>query len=181
MTFAIRSATESDIPALARIHVAGWRDSYEGIVNRTFLDDLTEDQRVADWQKWFAEGVMQTLIAEDEAGIPCGFISFGKLRTPIPGGSPIRPLYSSEIYAIYILESYQRKGLGRQLMRAAALKLKEMKHRSACLWVLEKNEKAISFYKELGGQRCGKKDIEIGGTKVKEVAYGWRDTTLLTA
>lgn len=179
MNFTIRPATETDIPALAHIHVAGWKDSYGGIVDQKFLDNLTEEQRAADWRKWFAEGTMQTLIAQDENGCAAGFIGFGKLRTPIPGGSPIRPLYSAEIYAIYILNEYQRRGLGQQLMRAAALKLKEMKHRSVCLWVLERNEKAIGFYRKLDGQRCGKKDIEIGGTKVKDIAFGWRDTAPL--
>lgn len=180
MNFTIRPAIESDIPALAHIHVEGWKDSYGGIVDQKFLDDLTGEKRAADWWKWFAEGAMQTLIAEDETGAAAGFVSFGKLRTPIPGGSPIRPLYSSEIYAVYVLPARQRRGLGRQLMREAALKLRDMKHKSACLWVLEKNEKAVSFYKKAGGQRCGKKNIEIGGTKLLEIAYGWRDTAILT-
>ncbi|MBI4031630.1 MAG: GNAT family N-acetyltransferase [Proteobacteria bacterium] len=179
MIFAIRPAVESDIPALAHIHVEGWRDSYGGIVRQEFIDGLSEEKQAEDWKKWFAEGSMQTLIAHDETGKAAGLIGFGKLRTPIPGGSPIRPLYSSEIYAIYILKECQRQGLGRRLMREAALKLREMKHRSACLWVLEKNEKAASFYKMTGGQRCGKKDIEIGGTKVKDIAFGWRDTSVL--
>lgn len=179
MGFAIRPAVEADISALAHIQIEGWRDSYGGIVNQKFLDDLSPEKQEEDWKKWFAEGLMKTLIADDEGGPAAGFVSFGKLRTPIPGGSPIRPLYSSEIYAIYILPGCQRQGLGQQLMRAAALQLKEMKHRSTCLWVLEKNEKAVSFYKKLGGQRCGKKDIEIGGTKVKDVAFGWRDTGIL--
>ena len=50
-----------------------------------------------------------------------------------------------------------------------------MKHKSMCLWVLEKNERAVSFYKKLGGERCGKKEIEIGKSKVKEVCFGWRN------
>lgn len=179
MDFTIRPATKADIPVLSHIHVAGWKDSYDGIVDQEFLDNLTEEQRAADWKKWFSDGTMQTLIAEDGSGKPCGFISFGKLRTPIPGGSPIRPLYSAEIYAIYILPGCQRLGLGRQMMRAAAIKLREMRHRSVSLWVLEKNEKAVAFYKKCGGQRCGKKDIEIGNTKVREIAFGWRDTGIL--
>jgi len=178
-SFTIRTAKESDIPALAHIHVEGWKDSYGGLVDQAFLDDLTEEKRATDWGKWLKDGVMQTLVAENESGMPCGFISFGKLRTPIPGGSPIRPLYTAEIYAIYILNDYQRRGLGQQLMHTAALTLKEMKHKSLCLWVLEKNLRAAGFYKKHGGQRCGKKDIEVGGTKVKEVAFGWRDTRIL--
>lgn len=177
--FSIRPATESDIPALAHIHVEGWKASYGGIINQAFLDGLKESDRAADWGRWFGEGNMEVLIAHDAGGSPAGFASFGKLRTPIPGGSPIRPLYTAEIYAIYLLDEFKRQGLGRQLMGAAAARLKEMKHRSLCLWVLEKNLPAIEFYKALGGQRCGKKDIEVGGTKVKDVAYGWRSTESL--
>ena len=176
MPFTIRPATEIDIPAIAFIHVAGWRDSYGGIVRQEFLDNLSVEEKEKNWRDWFKDGTMQVLLALDGAGKPCGFISFGKLRTPVPGGSPIRPPYSAEVYAIYILHDSQRQGLGRQLMREAALKLKDMKHRSLCLWVLEKNARAVEFYKKLGGQRCGKKDIEVGGTKVKDVAIGWRDT-----
>ncbi|HEY8192196.1 MAG TPA: GNAT family N-acetyltransferase [Alphaproteobacteria bacterium] len=179
MSFSIRAAIEADIPALAHIHVEGWKSSYGGIVNQAFLDELKESERAADWQRWFGEGNMEVLIAHDDAGNPAGFASFGKLRTPIPGGSPIRPLYTAEIYAIYILPQYWRQGLGRQLVGGAALKLKDMKHRSLSLWVLEKNVRACGFYKSLGGQRCGKKDIEVGGTKVKDVAYGWRSTESL--
>jgi ribosomal protein S18 acetylase RimI-like enzyme len=179
MSFTIRAATTNDIPALAHIHVEGWKASYGGIVNEQFLDSLTEEKQAADWQRWFGEKNMEVLIAHDAVGKPAGFTSFGKLRTPIPGGSPIRPLYTAEIYAIYILPQYWRQGLGRQLMGAAALKLKDMKHKSLSLWVLEKNTQACEFYKSLGGQRCGKKDIDVGGTKVKDVAYGWRSTESL--
>ena len=178
MSFTIRPATVADIPAIAFIHVAGWRDSYGCIVRRDFLDSLSTQEKEKNWGEWFKDSTMQVLLALDGAGKPCGFISFGKLRTPIPGGSPIRPPYSAEVYAIYILPEAQRQGLGRQLMCAAALKLKDMKHKSLSLWVVEKNEKAVNFYKKLGGQRCGKKDIEVGGTKIKEIAFGWRDTSV---
>lgn len=177
--FYIRAAIESDIPALARIHVEGWRGAYGGIISKDYLDSLDVADRELKWREWFAPEECPVLMAYDAAGNPAGFTNFGKLRTPIPGGSPIRPLYTGEIYAIYILPRYWRQGLGRQLMGAAAAGLRDMKHRSLSLWVLEKNLRACEFYKSLGGQRCGKTDIEIAGTKVKEVAYGWRSTESL--
>jgi ribosomal protein S18 acetylase RimI-like enzyme len=174
----IRPCTPEDAQALAHIHIEGWRATYNGLVEQSFLDALNKDERAADWVKWLGEGT-EALIAHDDAGNPAGFIAFNKLMTPPPGMSPIRPLYTSEILAIYILPDYWRQGLGHQLMKEAATRLKERKHKSLCLWVLEKNSRGNAFYKALGGQRCGKKDVTIGATKLTDVCYGWRDTSVI--
>lgn len=174
----IRLASAADANDLAHIHVEGWRASYAGLVDQAFLDGLDKEKRAADWVKWLGEGT-EALIAHDDADNPAGFISFNRLMTPPPGMSPVRPLYTSEILAIYILPDYWRQGLGKQLMRAAAARLKEKKHKSLCLWVLEKNARGNAFYKALGGQRCGKKDVTIGNQKLVDVCYGWRDTSVI--
>ena len=124
---------------------------------------------------------MHTLLARDADGKAAGFVGFGRLKTPPPGSSPIRPLYSAEIYALYILPEYWRQGLGRSLMREAALALKDMKHKSLCLWTLEGNRRGNDFYKALGGQRIGKKQVEIGGRTLTDAAWGWRDTGVLAS
>ena len=69
--------------------------------------------------------------------------------------------------------------LFRELIRRACLDLRDKRHRSLSLWVLKKNQRALPFYKALGGQRCGKKTIEIGNRSFEEVCFGWRDTAPL--
>jgi GNAT superfamily N-acetyltransferase len=172
----IRPATVDDIPGLARIHVAGWRAAYAGLVDRAYLDSLSEDEKAAQWRQWFEGGATATLVACDDAGKGTGFVSFGRLKTPPPGMSPIRPLYSAEIYAIYLLPDIWRQGVGRALLKEAAIALKAQKHKSLCLWVMDKNDRANAFYKALGGQRIGRKQVEVGGKMLPEAAYGWRDT-----
>lgn len=179
MSFTIRKACTDDIPSIAHIHVAGWQAAYGGIVDQGYLDSLSTEKREQDWQKWFADGNMNVLVSEDAEGNVSGFTSFGKLRTPLPGMSPIRPLYSAEIYAIYTLPDSWGTGVGKALMEGSVKELAIMKHKSLCLWVLEKNKRAVSFYKKLGGERCGKKDIEIGPTTAREIAFGWRDSKVL--
>lgn len=174
----IRPATADDAAALAHIHIEGWRASYGGLVEQSFLDNLDKAERTQDWIKWLGEGT-EALIAYDEHEQPAGFIAFNKLMTPPPGMSPIRPLYTAEILAIYILPAYWRQGLGKDLMKGAAARLKERKHKSLCLWVLEKNARGNAFYKALGGQRCGKKDVTIGNQKLTDVCYGWRDSAVI--
>ena len=172
----ISTAAAGDEKNLAHLHVQGWRDSYAGLIPQDYLDSLNEQDRAEKWTQWLKESHGPVLVAFDDKGTAAGFVNFGKLRTPLPGQSAIRPLYPGEIYAIYILASYWRKGLGRVLMKQAADGLAAMKHRSMCLWVLQGNERAIGFYKALGGQRCGKKDIEIGGSTRTELCFGWRNT-----
>lgn len=179
--WSIRPAVAGDEATLAHLHVQGWRDSYGGLIDQAYLDSLSESERTEKWKEWLRDSHGPVLIAFDADGKAAGFVNFGKLRTPLPGQSAIRPLYTAEIYAIYILVPYWRKGLGRVLMRAAAEGLASQKHKSLCLWVLDGNERAIGFYKALGGQRCGKKQIEIGGSTRTELCFGWRNTEALRA
>jgi len=174
MSVEIREATEADIPDIAAIHVAGWHGAYGGIVDQGYIDSKTVESRIQDWQEWLNEDSSKHLIAfyHDQ---PVGFVGYGALRTAPPGTSKIRPLYSSEIYGLYLVPDVFRKGIGTSLMQEAVKNLKEQKHQSMCLWVLDKNKRACSFYEFMGGQRVGKKMIEFGPTKAKEVCYGWRD------
>lgn len=176
----IHPATKEDAEDLALIHVEGWRSSYDGLVPAEFLDGLDRAKYAANWAEWLGAGTTEALIAHDPDGKAAGFVSFGKLRTPIPGMSPIRPLYAAEIYAVYILPAYWRAGLGRRLLGEAAVALREKKLKSLCLWVMEGNKRAVSFYKALGGQRIGSKKVEIGGRTLTEIAFGWRDSAVLS-
>lgn len=178
MDFILRPATADDAEALARIHVAGWQGAYGGLVDQAFLDSLSVEDRAGQWRGWLGEAGPHVIIAEAD-GMAAGFCSYGPLRTPPPGMSMIRPLYTSEIYALYLMPDRKRQGLGTRLMAAAAADLKERKHKSLCLWVLEGNKSAIAFYKARGGQKCGSHKVDIGGRSLPEAAFGWRDTAPL--
>jgi GNAT superfamily N-acetyltransferase len=51
---------------------------------------------------------------------------------------------------------------------------------SMLVWVLADNL-ACRFYEILGGQRVYEKEIERGGTKLIEIAYGWTDLSNLSS
>jgi GNAT superfamily N-acetyltransferase len=176
----IREATQEDIPSIAHIHIEGWKAAYGGLVNQDYLDSLSADQRTADWTNWLGSGET-TVLVEEQDGKAVGFIAFGRTKTPPPGSSIIRPLYSAEIYALYLLPDVWRQGVGKALLKEASRRLKEQKHTSLCLWVLDGNARAKSFYEAIGGQRAGKKMVEIGPSKLKEICYGWRETDELRA
>jgi ribosomal protein S18 acetylase RimI-like enzyme len=70
-------------------------------------------------------------------------------------GGPERsnhPLYTGEIYVLYLLPAYQRQGIGRQLTISVVERLVEQEMDSLLIRVLQTNAPAHRFYEALGGQ-----------------------------
>ncbi len=86
--------------------------------------------------------------------------------------------YDGELYAIYILQDYQGRGIGRKLVEPVVDELVRNGINSMLVWVLEGNG-AKHFYEKLGGEKIDTADITIGGAELKETAYGWQDLSRL--
>ena len=165
----IREANVSDAAAIATVHVDSWRTTYTGVVPDDFLAQLSYEQRERTWRDVLsAHGATEfVFVAEAEASNIVGFAHGGPERS---GNTD----YKGELYAIYLLEAYQRKGIGRQLAQAIAKRLVEEGLDSMLVWVFVNNP-SQDFYSALGGHRLYEQEITIGGAKLVEVAYGWRD------
>ena len=83
------------------------------------------------------------------------------------------PDYTGELYAIYVLDKFQRQGAGTLLLRAVVARLVEIGIESMKVWVLTDNP-AQAFYERLGGVVVGQTTIKIAGIDLGEVAYGWK-------
>jgi ribosomal protein S18 acetylase RimI-like enzyme len=99
-------------------------------------------------------------------------------------GGPERsnhPLYTGEIYVLYLLPVYQRQGIGRQLTISVVERLVEQGMDSLLIRVLKVNAPARRFYEALGGQLVPdvEEQIEDGGAVLEQVAYGWREVSEL--
>ncbi len=137
-----------------------------------YLAGLAYDDSESLWARILSGG-HNVLIAEDRSGDVVGFASGG----PVAGGDTD---HRAEIYAIYVLEGHQGKGVGRCLVRAVARQLQESGFTSLLVWVLENNNAARRFYESLGGELAGQKRGNIGGTDVVEVSYSWENIGSLT-
>ena len=173
----IKLATDEDCAILAQLHIEGWRAAYKDLLDSSYLDGLSIKDRAKDWANWLQSPEMQAAIAYTGDKVPAGFVSYGRIRTAPPGQSAIRPLYTGEILALYLLPAHWRQGIGKALMAYAARALKTQKHSSLCLWVLKDNKRACAFYKALGGQPIGKVKKKIAGKSAVESCFGWRDTS----
>jgi ribosomal protein S18 acetylase RimI-like enzyme len=171
----IIKATADYIDALTQLHIDGLKQSYAHIATQDYFDTLTHESYAKKWQKWIDDPESLTALALNEHDVPVGLMVYGRLRTPPPGSSSIRPLYGREIYGLYVNAEHQQQGIGRALLSHAASHFITEKQKSMCLWVMEKNRAACGFYDAMGAKRCGKKMTDVGSVSAKEVCYGWLD------
>lgn len=168
--FTIRPARPEDAPGIARVHVDSWRTTYQGIMPEEVLAKLSYPAREQRWVEMLANAERDNhsiFVAADEGGHIVGFSDGGPEREGDPE-------YTGELYAIYLLKEYQGRGLGRLLTEAVAKSNLQAGYPSMLVWVLVANP-ARNFYLHLGGQEVKVKQIELGGAKLGEIAYGWKD------
>jgi ribosomal protein S18 acetylase RimI-like enzyme len=162
----VRPATVDDAPAIARVHVASWRSTYGTLMPGDFLESLGEAAYADRWRRLIEEGSSRVYVVE-HGGEVVGFASGGRERAGEAG-------YSGELYAIYILDGFQRRGHGRELVRAVVGGLRELGLEDMVIWVLKDNEPARHFYERLGGVYVREQPITLGSVTLQEVSYGWR-------
>ncbi len=165
----IRTATLNDCDKVGALQVKAWLETYRGLVPDSVLDTLSTVEQATTWRRVLArEPPVAMVVAEAANGTLVGFAAGGPRRGK-------RLTQDSEIYAIYVLGSAQRQGLGRALIAGVARQLQAEGGQSLCLWVLRDNIVARQFYERLGGMEVGEKTESMGGVKLQEVAYGWDD------
>ena len=134
----IRKATEKDLSRIAEIYVFNNRMNYWPI----FKDDgfsFGELQVVTMIDNYFRKDeILKNILVYDD-GLIKGFIQMN----------------GTEICKIYVDTFFHGKGLGKELIEYA---IKE--HNANNLWALEKNERAISFYKKHGFNLTDEKKFE---------------------
>jgi L-amino acid N-acyltransferase YncA len=172
----IRKALLSDVEQIAYVHINCWRTSYRTIVPDEFLDKkLSLERSMKNWEntlKNYSDSIF--LVVENYSGKVIGFCSGGKNRE-----IEKTPQFVGELMAIYILEKYQKKGVGTKLVKEFVNELLDKDIHNMIICALEKSEYKI-FYEKLGGQHVDEKIIEIGRKKLSVVAYGFEDIKKLS-
>src|ERR1700733_9854419 len=106
--WSIRPAVINDALAIAEVHVESWKSTYRGIFPDALLDGLSVEKRDASWRDLLAAQDSRsaiTIVGSEPGGRGVGFASGGNERTGELG-------CDGELYAIYLRQEAQRKGLG---------------------------------------------------------------------
>ena len=148
-----RMESDSEIRGKAYVHWKSWQDAYSGLIDRTYLDNLTIGKCTEMAFRW-SDNI---LIAKEKDRV-IGYVGHGVCKDLPETG---------EVFAIYILKEYYDKKVGYGLMCAALEKLSE--YNRIAVWVLESNQRAIRFY-----ERCG---FRFDGTR-KQIMLGTANTAI---
>ncbi|HEY0428445.1 MAG TPA: 3-deoxy-manno-octulosonate cytidylyltransferase [Pyrinomonadaceae bacterium] len=162
-----REAKFEDIPQIARVHVESWQKSFAGIAPQEYLNQMSVENRIGQFEKAFSQSSFYKMfVAETLADGIVGFADFGSTRNENSS--------EADLYAIYFLPEFQRKGIGGELFRLCQ---KEMLSRGFTSMSLD--ALAISpyrkFYEKMGGRIIGEGSHKLSGVEYKTVIYGWRD------
>ena len=163
----LRSAHSDDVRGIAEVHVRSWQAAYRGQVPDSYLKGLSVAKRELAWTQILKDQKCSVLVAEDEARI-VGFSCFGPVRD-----EEENRLLTGEIYAIYVLEDFWNRGIGRTLMENTLTALQSDGFGSVKVWVLETNQRARSFYEKLEFKTDGvSKTEKREGFELREIRYG---------
>ena len=139
--------SDSEIRGKAYVHWKSWQDTYSGLIDQSYLDNLSIEKCTEMAFRW-----PDNILVAKEKDKVIGFVGYGICKDLPEAG---------EIFAIYILKEYYDQKIGYALMCAALDKLSE--YNKIAVWVLEGNQRAIKFYKRCGFQFDGtRKQIKLG-------------------
>ena len=161
----VRPAKIDDVAAVAKLHVDTWRTTYSGLIAPDFLSSLTYEEKEAQWMQGMKASSSRTqrLVATHD-GVVAGFSIVGQ-RGPDEWGD------ASEMYALYVAEGLQGRGIGKQLFDSASTWAHDAGHDRLIIRVLKGNEPAIRFYGSRGAILCGEENVQIGGRTYLEHVY----------
>ncbi|MEO7152050.1 MAG: GNAT family N-acetyltransferase [Burkholderiaceae bacterium] len=175
MSLRIEPARADDAAAIAQVHVASWRQAYDGLIPAAHLAALSVERRTAMWQAALAAGHPVVRVGRDARGVDgapdvVGFVAYGRSRDPDapPGGA--------EVWSLYLDPSAWSQGIGRALWTAARDDLAASACRDVSLWAIDGNRRAIRFYEAAGfvAEPTSARRFELGGATLTERRYRWR-------
>lgn len=143
-----------------------WKTAYRGIIDDNYLNNLFYEEREKGWRQFPFHDCF-VYVAEDDAQNIIGFAAAGPERES-------NPMYQGELYAIYIYQEHQNKGVGSALFRSILKKMEQLGINSLLLWVLS-DSPYRRFYEKHGGLPMQSKLLEMEGFANRITAYGWSD------
>ena len=166
----IRPADKSDAHAIARIYVQTWRDTYLSVIPYGYLFEMSATEHERAFLHELTRTQVLGFVAEEE-GKAVGFVSGGNERN----GDWI---YGGEIYALYVLKHFQRRGLGKALVSALADQFRRSGVYSMLVRVLRLNPYR-RFYEKIHATHLKSEKQQFAGETVDVEVYGWLDTSLI--
>lgn len=178
MNFTIRRGTLDDSSGIAMVHLQTWQKSYRKFFPHEKLDNYSLSESAQKWktriQSYVKERII-LLVAEDFQKRIIGFATGGPSGIYEKSGIAV---YECEVYAIYVLNEYQKKGIGSALIKEMTKYLLQSGWKSMIIWTLKESD-YHRFYEKLGGIAQETKRYFKWGTEHVLSGYVWKDISLI--
>ncbi|OAJ95710.1 GNAT family N-acetyltransferase [Vibrio bivalvicida] len=164
----LKVAEYSDYERIATLHAQSWKQFYQGILGKEFLECEVLEERKSIWQtRLINPPFNQHVLLIEEGGLLCGFIcAFG--NHDFEKGTIID--------ALHVDLAYRGKGLGVKLIAEMAKWIEQyFPDNGVYLEVMKDNKQAVEFYEHLGGE-CHLERLWNApcGNQVPELVYRWK-------
>ena len=161
----IRSAILEDIPQVVNIRIKGWQAAYKNIIDSNYLKSLDYDieRRINKMKSNYKDGGF--IVAEQNNEI-VGFCRYMYDNSYSPSID-----VDCEIMALYVRPDLKRQGIGSKMFNHVVEEFKSLNKKEMIIWCLKENYPSIEFYKVMGGNIVGEKDMEIGNILYKEIGF----------
>ena len=166
----IRPTQKADVEAMSQIYVQTWRDTYLGMLPYDYLFEMSAPHHGQAFIKKLDNKQLISFVAEDSDRV-LGFITGGLERN----GDDI---YRGEIYTLYVLKNFQRRGIGKNLVASLATQFNRSGIYSILVRVLKLNPYR-RFYINMNGTYLKTEHQQLSGERLEVDVYGWVDITLL--
>lgn len=160
----LRPAERGDARDLAAVADAAWLEAYRGILPGRELEQMLSHRGPAYWDGALTGPGQMTVLEFD--GRVVGYAAGGRARG-------VGPQFRGEVYELYVDPVFQGLGFGRLLFAEAMRRLKKRNLRPVLVWVLAENERAVGFYKHLGGKFVSRADDRPGTFGSEAMAFAW--------
>lgn len=146
----VRPATAGDARAVADVHVASLRDTYDELLGSGDFDTLDSGAWTRAWTARLAGGDGCLLVVTEHGDRVAGFAWLGPTTDPDDD-----PQAVGQLRSIHVLPRARGTGLGRALLDAVHARLLTGGAREATLWVVDGNTRALGVYERDGWRADG--------------------------
>ncbi|WP_431804423.1 N-acetyltransferase family protein [Microbacterium sp. bgisy203] len=130
----VRPVRDVDAEALGRVHAACWHETYDHLISKAALENVSPKRLAELWTHWAAQGPDFRMFAALADGEIIGFSGSGPARDR---DAP----RARELYFIYLLDAFHGTGTGQRLFDAVV-----EPEEPIYLWVADDNPRAHRFY-----------------------------------
>ena len=108
----VRPVRDVDAEALGRVHATCWHETYDHLISRAALENVSPKRLAELWTHWAVQGPEFRMFAALSGGEIVGFVGSGPARDR---DAP----RARELYFIYLLDAFHGTGTGQRLFDAA--------------------------------------------------------------